>query len=123
MNKTETLYEAIQPFKITFGGDKSDYNTKEEHVLYAVTLSGFLVRKSYRIYKSVIASKEQHRRNIELVEYLLTQWFYSHIFYYSQIRSKWIRFFLLFKRKETVEGAIIKRLFRKTYILKLLEVF
>lgn len=107
----------MTPFKLSFKVDKCDYNSSKALTLYCI-VENFLMRKPI-IILDARTGYENKSYEREIAEYQLTKWIYIHLFYFSEA-NRLERFLLLFKKKQNVQGAIIKRLLNKTFIMELL---
>ena len=91
-----------------------DYKRKVSYSIIA-TLNDFIIRNGF------IKEGCPNKADFIIANDILLRWFYTHVFFYSQISSLTIKFLLLFRKKEAVKGAVIKVLFNKTYIYETKE--
>ncbi len=107
----------MTPFNITFKVVQWDNGQSNGLSLIAIA-ENFLIRKQVLINDAYMGVRMQ-KYTRERAEFELKRWFYTHVFYYSET-NKWERFLLRFKEQIKVDGAIIKELFNKTYIIELI---
>lgn len=111
------------PFYIEFREERFDYNLSLELVA-RVQIHNFLMRKSVILKDARITNSGrmylERMKEIDTIKFDLTRWFYTHLWYYSEM-NRWQRFLLFFIKKEKfADGAIIKILGNKTIIMELL---
>lgn len=109
----------IEKFITSFKVTTSDYKLSHSLTLFCIVdNSRFVFRKSIIINNMYVGYKNE-TYNRDLAEHQLLRWLYTHLFFYKEA-NKLEKLLLAFKPETMTQGAIIKTLFKKTYIMRLI---
>jgi len=112
----ESVTREIVPFVIKITEERSDYNLSLSMTIQCLCKK-FLIRNAIVI-KDVKIPYEISEKEIPLVEFRLTRWLYTHVWYYDEL-STFMKIILFFVKSKNEHNAKFKQFRGKTYILEL----